>query len=110
MGNAGDLFHELHYVYKDKCNAKKDALNRKDKNKFYYTKLRLTNDYLYESEEEEEKQADKIPDKKEPPKKSTKSHAKELMNWLLKKKHAWAGIISKTFQLSDANCNAKGCI
>ena len=81
MGNSGDLFHELHYVYKDKYNAKKDALNRKGKNKFYYTKLRLTNDYLYESEEEEEeKQADKIPDKKEPPKKSTKSDAKELMN------------------------------
>ena len=45
-------------------------------NKFYYKKLKLTDDYDYESEKEE-KQTDKKSDKKEEPKKATKSHVKE---------------------------------
>ena len=36
------------------------------KKKFHYTQLRLSDDYEYESEEEEKK-TDKKPDKKEPP-------------------------------------------
>ena len=42
-----------------------------------YTKLRLPDDYEYESEEEE-KETDKKPDKKEPPKKPTENSVKEL--------------------------------
>ena len=49
----------------------KNTLNKKGTKKFDYTKLRLADDYLYESEEED-KQADKKPDKKEPPKKPAK--------------------------------------
>ena len=52
--------------------------------KFDYKKLRLTDDYEYESEEEE-KQTDKKLDKKEPPKKPTESRVKEL-NKLINKK------------------------
>ena len=55
------------------------------------------------------KRADKIPDKEEPPKKTVKCDAKDLMNWLLKKKYPRTGIISKTFQLSNTNCNTKDC-
>ena len=40
---AGDLFNKLYYVYK---------LNIRDVKKFNYKKLRLSDDYLYESEEE----------------------------------------------------------
>ena len=45
----------LYYVYKDKYNEEKEGLNIKTKRYFYYKKLRLTDDYQYESEEEEAK-------------------------------------------------------
>ena len=56
LGNVGDLFNELYYIYKGKYNEKKDSLNTKNKKDFYYKKLRLTDDYQYEPEEEKEKQ------------------------------------------------------
>ena len=52
LDNVGDLFNELYYIYKDKYNEEKDGLNTKNKKLFYYRKLRLTDDYQYESEEE----------------------------------------------------------
>ena len=76
--NAGDLFNELHYAYEDKYNEEKNGLNIKDKKKFDYKKLRLANAYEYESEEEGRKQSDKVPNKKEPPKKPTKIDANEF--------------------------------
>ena len=67
LDNAGDIFNELYYFYKEKYEEEKDALNETDTKKFDYTILRLTDDYEYESEKEE-KETDKKPDKKEPPK------------------------------------------
>ena len=43
---------------------KKYGLKRKDTKRFDYKKLRPTNDYQYESEEEKEQQTSKKPDKK----------------------------------------------
>ena len=64
LDNAGDLFIELYYTYKERYKEKKDALNKKDIKKLDCTKSGLTDDYLYESgESEEEKQIDKKPDK-----------------------------------------------
>ena len=57
LEDAGDHFNELRYIYKEKYEEENDVLNRKDIKKFDYTKLRLTDDYLCESEEEK-KQAD----------------------------------------------------
>ena len=37
LDNAGDLFNDLYYIYKDKYNEEKDGLNTKDKN-LYTTK------------------------------------------------------------------------
>ena len=37
LDNAGDLFNELYYIYKDKYNEGKDGLNTKNKN-FFTTK------------------------------------------------------------------------
>ena len=54
LDNVGDFFNELYYIYKDKYNEEKDALNIKNKKAFYYEKLRLTDDYQYESEKEKE--------------------------------------------------------
>ena len=77
LDNAGDIFNELYYIYKEKYEEEKDALNEKDTKKFDYTKLRLSNDYEYESEKEE-KETDNKPNKKKPPKKPTENSAKEL--------------------------------
>ena len=55
----------LYYVYKDKYNEEKEGLNIKTKRYFYYKKLRLTDDYQYESEEEEKQQISKKLDKKD---------------------------------------------
>ena len=55
LENVGDLFNELYYIYKDKYNEEKDNLNTKNKKAFYYEKLRLTDDYQYESEEEKKR-------------------------------------------------------
>ena len=53
---------------------KKDNLNKDGIKKFDYTKGRLTDDYLCESDQTD----DKTLDKKEPPKKPTKSDVKEF--------------------------------
>ena len=47
--------------------------------------MRLTNDYQYESENEEEQQTSKKINKKEPPKKPTKTDMKELNELIIKK-------------------------
>ena len=31
LDNAEDLFNDLYYIYKDKCNEEKDGLNTKNK-------------------------------------------------------------------------------
>ena len=96
LNNAGDIFGELHYIDKEKYEEEKDALNEKDTKKFDYTKLRLTDDYEYESEIEK-KETDKKLNRKEPPKKPAKNSVKKLsklinkeetdMNWRLFQKH-----------------------
>ena len=75
LGNVRDLFNDLYYNYKDKYNEEKDGLNTKDKKLLYYKKLRLTEDYQYETEEEEKQNTSKKSDKKEPPKKPTKDNS-----------------------------------
>ena len=55
LGNARDILNELYYIYKEKCEEIKDDLNNKDRKKFNYTKLRLSDDYEYECEEVEKK-------------------------------------------------------
>ena len=69
----------------------------KDIDEFYTTKkLRLTDDYQYESEEEEEKQqTSKIPDQREPPKKTIKDNASNFGEWVNGKE---TGINSEVFQ------------
>ena len=66
------LYNELYHIFKERYEEGKDSLNKKDTQIFGYAKLRLTDDYDYNSEEEE-KQTDKKPDKKEPPKKTNRN-------------------------------------
>ena len=46
--------------YKDKYNEEKNNLNTKDRKNFDYKKLRLTDDYQYESENEEASQPGRL--------------------------------------------------
>ena len=93
LGNVGDLFNELYYVYKDKYNEEKDGLNTKNliKKIFCYEKLRLTDDYQYESEETKEQQTSK----KELLKKPTEEDESDFNEWFNKKE---TNINSEIFQ------------
>ena len=92
LGNDGDLFNELYYIYRDKYNEEKDGLNTKNKKNFYYKKLKLADDYQYKSEEEKkeekeekEQQTSKKLNKKEPLKKSTKYDWITFNEWVNEK-------------------------
>ena len=64
--------------------------------RFYYKKLRLTDDYQYESEEEKEKQqTSKKLNKKELPEKPTKGNASNFNEWVNRKE---TGKNSEVFQ------------
>ena len=78
--NAGNIYNELYYIYKNKYNKK---INRYQKNriKLDYKKLRLADDYEYPSEKEE-KQKEKQEEKQE----ETKDDAIALKKGLLMKK------------------------
>ena len=78
LDNVGDLFNELYYSYKDKYNEEKDGLNTKTKKLFYYEKLRLTDDYQYESEEDKKEEKQQQSNIKEPLKKPTKDNVSEF--------------------------------
>ena len=84
LSDVGDLFIELYYIYKHRYNEEKNGLKTKDTKKFDYKKLILTDDYQYESEEENKQQTRKKPDKKEPLKKSMKDDLNKLNKWVNK--------------------------
>ena len=90
LDNVGDLFNELYCIYKDKYNEEKDGLNAKNKKILHYKKLRLTDYYQYESEQEKEQQTSKTPDKK-----LTKDRASNFNEWVNKKE---SDISSEIFQ------------
>ena len=81
LDNVRDLFNDLYHIYKDKYNEEKA---------FYYKKLRLADDYQYESEEEKEQQTSKKPDKK-----LTKGRASNFNEWVNRKE---SDINSEIFQ------------
>ena len=54
LDDAGNLFNDLYYIYKDKYNEEINSLYTENKKKFDYKKIRLTDDYQYLSEEEEQ--------------------------------------------------------
>ena len=53
--NAGDIYNELYYIYKNKYNKKINSLDTKNRKKLGYIKLRLADIYEYPFEEEKEK-------------------------------------------------------
>ena len=53
LKNAGDLYNNLYYIYKNKYNKEISSLDTENKKKLDYKKLRLSDDHQYPSEEEE---------------------------------------------------------
>ena len=64
LNNVGDIYNELYDIYKRKYNKKIDRLSAKNKTKLNYKQLRLSDNYLYSPEEEQEKQEEKQDKKK----------------------------------------------
>ena len=56
LNNAGDIYNELYYIYKNKYNKKINSLDTKNRTKLDYKKLRLADIYDYQSDEEQEKE------------------------------------------------------
>ena len=63
LTNVGDIYNELYDIYKNKYNKKINSLDAKNKKKLDYKKLRLSDNYLYSSEEEQEEQEEQKPTK-----------------------------------------------
>ena len=55
LTNVGNIYNELYDIYKSKYRKKIDKLSAKGKKKLDYKKIRLSDEYLYSPEEEEQK-------------------------------------------------------
>ena len=53
--HAGNIYNELYNIYRSKYNKKIDSLSAKNKKKLDYKHLKISGDYLYSSDEEQEK-------------------------------------------------------
>ena len=56
LNNVSDIYNKLYDIYKSKYNKKIDRLSAKNKIKFNYKQLRLNDEYLYSSYEEQKEQ------------------------------------------------------
>ena len=72
----------MYYLYKNKYSKEINSMNTKDKKKNNYTNLRLTDDYKYYSEENEEKQ-------------QTSKNYNKLNEYIIKKE---ANMVKKIFE------------
>ena len=74
LTNVGDIYNELYDIYKSKYNKKINSLDAKNKKKLDYKKLRLSDNYLYSSEEEQEEEQEKQEEKQQEEKNKIKNH------------------------------------
>ena len=59
LTNVGNIYNELYDIYKSKYSKTINKLSAKDKKMLDYKKLRLSDEYLYSSEEEEQQKPTK---------------------------------------------------
>ena len=76
--NVGDIYNALYDIYKNKYNKKINSLSTKNRIKLDYKKLRLSDDYLYSSEEEKQKE------EQEEKQKETITDANKFNEWVNK--------------------------
>ena len=84
--HAGDTYNELYNIYRNIYNKKIDSLSAKNKKKLDYKQLKISDDYRYSSDEEQEEEQDKKQEKEqEEQKNKIKNHLiqKKLLNGCL---------------------------
>ena len=54
--HAGNIYNELYNIYRSKYNKKIDILSAKNEKKLDYKQLKISGDYWYQSDEEQEEQ------------------------------------------------------
>ena len=89
LTNVGDIYNELYDIYKSKYNKKIDRLSAKNKKKLDYKQLRLSDNYLYSSEEEQEEEQEK----QEKQEKQNKQYKKpfdpeEVIEWMINRERS----------------------
>ena len=62
---AGNVYNKLYKIYKSKYNKKIDSLSAKNKKKLDYKQLKISSDYQYSSDQEQEEQEEKQDEKQE---------------------------------------------
>ena len=62
---AGNVYNKLYKIYKSKYNKKIDSLSAKNKKKLDYKQLKISSDYQYSSDKEQEEQEEKQDEKQE---------------------------------------------
>ena len=56
LHDAGDLYNNLYHSYKDKYNGEINSLDKENRKRLDYKKLKLTDDYQYPPEEQQEEE------------------------------------------------------
>ena len=67
LNSVGDIYNELHDIYKSKYIKKINSLSAKDKKKLNDKQLRLSDKYLHSSDEEQKEQDKKQEEQDEKP-------------------------------------------
>ena len=96
LTNVGDIYNELHDIYESKYNKKIDRSSAKNKNKLDYKQLRLSDNYLYSSEEEQEEEQKKQEEKQEKQEKREEQkkqdkkpfYLDEVIEWMINREKA----------------------
>ena len=63
--HAGDIYNKLYNIYRSKYNKKIDSLSAKNKKKLDYKQLKISGDYRYSSDEEQEEEQEEKQDEKQ---------------------------------------------
>ena len=102
--NVGDIYNALYDIYKNKYNKKINSLSTKNRIKLDYKKLRLSDDYLYSSEEEKQKeeQEEGQEEEQEEKQRETITDANKFNKWVNKQEaDINTELFKKRFTLKD---------
>ena len=83
--NAGDIYNKLYNIYKSKYNKKIDSLSAKNKKKLDYKHLKISSDYRYSSDEEQEEEQEEKQDEKQEKQDKKPFDPEENIKWMFDK-------------------------
>ena len=85
--NAGNIYNQLYKIYKSKYNKEIDSLSAKNKKKLDYKHLKISGDYQYSSDKEQEEEQEEQEEKQEKQDKNHLIQKKILNGCLIRKTH-----------------------